>query len=463
VGGIEALAVKGLEEHHRRATAAKHAVAYKPAFVEAALAPDALVVLGRGAEGLVDAPPGFVQVPSTAEAELATPPQTKAVFEAQDITDPKAYSIEDSKRKTEEDRRHAEAEAKKAFVLKQVAELQAEFAALHAKNASRPVLERLTDEELLVDPEYAAILAEEGEAMVDEVYKECAYATEKSERRLEKLEERFLDPVETEAAELDSFDLSKTPILGTGPSSSVVGGSGGGGGAAMLLGSPISPGRTGGGGGSNLGAAAEVPFSVRSFVVPVVDGAFGQLLAETKEKMRKEEEARMNEERAERGTLVSREAKRSAGGGASVAGSLNGGGAGGGLDEGVGGLSLVDGTATEGGTEHGEEKPHSMDMVRLERRRERHEAMAAMVARKPGKDDDDPIDTSRIAEAERTMGDYRLKSSPGYTVPEGTLVNAALKLRELVRINVNLPIKRVAFHVHSVASAVQAVVSVQLL
>jgi hypothetical protein len=29
-----------------------------------------------------------------------------------------------------------------------------------------------------------------------QVYKECAYASEKSERRLVKLEERFLDPVQ---------------------------------------------------------------------------------------------------------------------------------------------------------------------------------------------------------------------------------------------------------------------------
>ena len=50
--------------------------------------------------------------------------------------------------------------------------------------------------------------------------------------------------------------------------------------------------------------------------------------------------------------------------------------------------------------------------VRLERRRERHAQLDACVARKPGKDDDDPIDTTRIAEAERTMGDYKLKASP---------------------------------------------------
>jgi hypothetical protein len=43
------------------------------------------------------------------------------VFESPfDIVDPKAYSIEDSKRKTEEDRRQRDADEKKASVLKQV-------------------------------------------------------------------------------------------------------------------------------------------------------------------------------------------------------------------------------------------------------------------------------------------------------------------------------------------------------
>jgi hypothetical protein len=35
--------------------------------------------------------------------------------------------------------------------------------------------DRLSSAELLVDPEYASILDEEGAALVDEVQRECAY------------------------------------------------------------------------------------------------------------------------------------------------------------------------------------------------------------------------------------------------------------------------------------------------
>ena len=62
-----------------------------------------------------------------------------------------------------------------------------------------------------------------------------------------------------------------------------------------------------------------------------------------------------------------------------------------------------------------------------------------LYARKPADDYEDPADVSAIREARANMGDYKLKSSPDYVVPDELRMNTEkaryrlVLLREKVR------------------------------
>ena len=46
----------------------------------------------------------------------------------------------------------------------------------------------------------------------------------------------------------------------------------------------------------------------------------------------------------------------------------------------------------------------------------RKAALAAMAARRPKPDEEDPADVAAVLDATKNMGDYKLKSSPDYEV-----------------------------------------------
>jgi hypothetical protein len=388
--GLERHAIEGLEERKKRLTAAKHNLKYKApttatsttaavavvAGEEGAAAgtaggeggeagaaagaavtsvamvvADSLVVAPLGGEGELTKPPqGFVEVASTAMQEGAKPPNTRSIDkEAKDITDPKAYSILDAKIKTEEDKRRAAAELQKQKVLSQVKELQKEFEALKAANEALPLEWRLNEEEeLLVDPEYAAILEDQGREMVEEVQRECLYDSEKSELRLQKLEERFLDPVATEASFLISFDLTPPSTAAASASPETVttadDGVGGVGGEA---GSPSAAASASANNAlvpaTATAAAAKkqqqrkkknVSVVVKSFVVPRMAGPLAELLETTKAKMKTEAWAQQRAEASKEGGSVN-------GGAGSPSGSA------------AAGLVSLDGTAENASLEGG--------------------------------------------------------------------------------------------------------------
>jgi hypothetical protein len=206
------------------ASAAAAAVTTEEVAVTAARLPSvAFGVAIGGKEGDIGPVPfGFDEVPSAIQSELANPnkkAKDKVIPEVVDIKDAKAYTIQDAKLKTDEDQRKLDAEIKKKEVLQQVAQLQKEFEELVAANEELPPEQMLSEDDLLVDPELAAILNEKGNEMIEEVHKECAYATEKSERRLMKLGDRFLDPVITEHCSLSTFNLVGTTFANSGAGS----------------------------------------------------------------------------------------------------------------------------------------------------------------------------------------------------------------------------------------------------
>jgi hypothetical protein len=89
---------------------------------------------------------------------------------AADIVDPSAYSIQDSKLKTEEDLRKAAAERKKTGVRATIAQLREEMATIRADNDNHPdPRSRLSEEELLIDPELFSEFVRQGKDRVQEV------------------------------------------------------------------------------------------------------------------------------------------------------------------------------------------------------------------------------------------------------------------------------------------------------
>ena len=416
---IEEAAKLGVEEHKKRVTAEKNFIPYTPPpFVpnpaalcvgaapgaaearaaqiaeatEAAAAAEAALAAAAEVEALFAA--GTVE--STALKEKEAPPEVGSVEEAADITDPSTYSIQDAKLKLEEDHRRALAEEKKAKVRARVAELQQEFAAFAEANAALTEGElKLTEDELLVDPEFAQILEEEGAELIREVERECAYGSEKASKRLEKLQARFLDPLEMEPVVLGGF------------------------------------------GTRDFGEQR-----VKSFPVQKIEGAMAAVLERVRAIIRSEQLSQARaagysappgagmggaEERAERYGGGRRRRRRRGG---------RGGGHGGLLAAGADG-SLVGSKSKSSKDEAAGEKKSTFD-ARKEARFARSSELELMVDTKPGMNDDDPADLKAIAYAEANMGDYRLKASEDYEVTEDMHVNSDKKMRQIVLLEENM-------------------------
>lgn len=121
-----------------------------------------------------------------------------------DIVDPKAYSIEEAKQKTEEDNTMAAAERKKAHVREYIKGLRERFVALRAENdALGPA--GLPAAELEVDPGLRSMIEAETQAKLERARAELAWESERKRLALEKLRNWFLADVEVERVVLRAF------------------------------------------------------------------------------------------------------------------------------------------------------------------------------------------------------------------------------------------------------------------
>ena len=84
--------------------------------------------------------------------------------------------------------------------------------------------------------------------------------------------------------------------------------------------------------------------------------------------------------------------------------------------------------------------------IRKKLRQERNKALQAILAEKPTADAADPQDLEAIAYAETHMGDYKLKSSPNYEVPEGQRINAEKKEKQLLLLEESMHTTRITFN-----------------
>lgn len=84
--------------------------------------------------------------------------------------------------------------------------------------------------------------------------------------------------------------------------------------------------------------------------------------------------------------------------------------------------------------------------VRKKMRQARKKELQALLEQKPKEDAADPKDLEAIAEAEAHMGDYKLKSSPSYEVPEDQRMNAEKKWRQMVLLEESMHTIRMRFN-----------------
>ena len=144
------------------------------------------------------------RVPASDAEEVATVAEepTSAV---EDITDPTKYSYEEEKIKLAEDIAREAAEEAKLGVRGYVYKLRGEFQVLLAENEAKPPHERLPREAFEVDPGIHEVVEAETQGKMEMVKAEFAWLKERANLQLKRLQDFFLDPVESERVVLRSF------------------------------------------------------------------------------------------------------------------------------------------------------------------------------------------------------------------------------------------------------------------
>ncbi|CAH8587804.1 unnamed protein product [Schistosoma curassoni] len=122
-----------------------------------------------------------------------------------DIIDPKAYSIEETKQKSEHDRLVELAERKKAETRQKVTELKDRLRKLKEQNNRLPERIRLPTEAFNLVPQIRYDLLKDRETEIDLVYRETAWETEKNRLALEKLENVFIKPLDCDRITVKAF------------------------------------------------------------------------------------------------------------------------------------------------------------------------------------------------------------------------------------------------------------------
>nr|XP_007983992.1 cilia- and flagella-associated protein 44 isoform X9 [Chlorocebus sabaeus] len=116
----------------------------------------------------------------------------------EDIEDPKAYSIENARRKREHDKLMKEVEEIKARKREQIKALRTEFCKLLEMNEELPTHMQFKRTDFDVDSKIRAEMHRKTAFKIQQVEKELAWEKEKHELGLKKLKNRFRDPLESD-------------------------------------------------------------------------------------------------------------------------------------------------------------------------------------------------------------------------------------------------------------------------
>ena len=150
-------------------------------------------------------PESYVGPEQEGAAQTVPKAAAEETTEADDITLPSFYCIEEAKQKTEEDNLIQAAEEKKAAMRRHLQEIRDEFHELLRANERRAEGERLDAGELEIDPGLRAMIEVETNDKMEVARKELQWESEKKAVGLRKLKAWFLDPIEVERIVLRPF------------------------------------------------------------------------------------------------------------------------------------------------------------------------------------------------------------------------------------------------------------------
>eukprot|EP00899_Mesostigma_viride_P010867 jgi/Mesvir1/19782/Mv13079-RA.2 len=168
-------------------------------------------LLSVGADGSFFAFKCGIHSTSPQDGEAIAVPSVllEARLEVEDITDPGAYSLEESKQKVEADNAMDAAERKKASTRELLQFIRSDFEALLKENEALPEAERLPRSEFEIDPDLRSMIERETAEKCEIARKELAWESEKKALALAKMRRWFLDNVEVERCVMRAFRAPK--------------------------------------------------------------------------------------------------------------------------------------------------------------------------------------------------------------------------------------------------------------
>eukprot|EP00759_Apiculatamorpha_spiralis_P046826 PhF_6_TR42944/c0_g1_i1/m.65261 len=360
---------------------------------------DDSLILTAGRDGMV-----FVQqfldheIPKES-LELKSLPIRRAAVG--DIAQVDALSIQMQKIKDDADKVRDSAEAKKETLRHKVATLQKEYEDILSANDNAPFGKRLSEEELVLDPEVIDILKKENEKRVEEAKLEFAWVTAKKEVALKKLSDMMWGRVMLERIVLHAFESKQT----------------------------VATFRT--------GHFTERQKKYIAGVHEIIDSIKQQQNQDDKdgddvapEDMEDTDMSPRSEHKDPENTQTgpplnftstmmsgSQEAVNTQMGGTNM----------------LGGTDLLTSTMKKLGKSSMTVKSQlEKTEMRRKERSERLQGRKELESRKPKDDEDDPKDVAAINRAKKFMGDYKLKSDPEYDIPDKHKVTAERKMRQLI-------------------------------
>ncbi|CAM4893268.1 unnamed protein product [Rotaria socialis] len=127
-------------------------------------------------------------------------------IEAQDITEPNHYSIEEEKQKAEQDKMKKTAEGLKNEMRQRIEGLRGKFRKLLMENDQLPTDLKIARQDFILDQHIRENFLAELQDKVDLSIKELAWESERCNIALRKLEQWFIDPVVQDVVSVKSFD-----------------------------------------------------------------------------------------------------------------------------------------------------------------------------------------------------------------------------------------------------------------
>ncbi|UJR37290.1 hypothetical protein I4U23_029999 [Adineta vaga] len=139
-------------------------------------------------------------------SEIPKMPAFTGEVEADDITEPSHYSIEEDKQKAEQDKLKKSAEGLKSEMRQQIEALRGKFRRLLNINDQLPADLKMPRQNFILDENIRQNFQAELKEKVDQSVKELAWESERCSIALKKLEQWFVDPVAQDIVSIKSFD-----------------------------------------------------------------------------------------------------------------------------------------------------------------------------------------------------------------------------------------------------------------